>query len=163
MRVFVLAAAVLAAAPLAFAQDDKKVEKLLEEAGKAYLDGKTEDAIKLARDAIRLDPKFALAHGNLGLVLRKMGQLDEAIASLRKAIELNPKDGNSHYNLGNMVFDKQQWDEAITCYQKAIAIHPRNASGKSPNRGEKSESARRASTRGDQGCASLSVPMVRRT
>ena len=41
--------------------------------------------------AIHLDPKYALAHNNLGNALADKGRLDEAIAEYREAIDLDPK------------------------------------------------------------------------
>src|SRR5262249_15019604 len=42
------------------------------------------------QQAIRLDPKGALLHSNLGLALWAKGRLDEAIDHLRQALELEP-------------------------------------------------------------------------
>ena len=53
--------------------------------------GQLDAAIACYNKAIKLDPKFARAHNNLGIALNDKGQLDEAIASYRKAIELDPK------------------------------------------------------------------------
>ena len=38
--------------------------------------------------AIRLEPRFAVAHHNLGLALSRKGRMDEAIVAFRRAIDL---------------------------------------------------------------------------
>ncbi len=48
-------------------------------------------AIVCFRKAVKLDPKHAAAHANLGIALKGKGQVDEAIACYKKAIELDPK------------------------------------------------------------------------
>src|SRR5262249_27805993 len=48
------------------------------------------------REAIRLDPKLAAAHYNLGVALRDKGELDAAIASFQAEIRLYPKDPLAH-------------------------------------------------------------------
>ena len=42
------------------------------------------------RAAIRLDPRYAPAHCNLGVALRITGDPYGAVASLEKAVELDP-------------------------------------------------------------------------
>jgi len=58
-----------------------------------------EEAIACYRQAIKLDPKLAPAHSNLGNVLFHQGKLEEAIACYRQAIKLDPKDADAHSNL----------------------------------------------------------------
>ena len=50
---------------------------------------------------IALDPKHAMAHRNLGVVLQHVRKdYDGAEAMYRKAIELDPKHAKAHCNLG---------------------------------------------------------------
>jgi tetratricopeptide (TPR) repeat protein len=56
-------------------------------------------AIACFEAAIRLNPKDALAHGNLGTALWKKGDLNRAAAAYREAIRLNPKKANAHDGL----------------------------------------------------------------
>ena len=86
-----------------------------------------DEAIACYQKAIALDPKYAMAHNNLGNALAGKGQLDEAIACYRKAIDLDPKDAKAHYNLGVALQGKGQVDEAIACCRKAIALDPKHA------------------------------------
>jgi tetratricopeptide (TPR) repeat protein len=87
--------------------------------------GQLDAAIACYDKAIELDPKYAAAHTNLGIVLRDKGQLDAAIACWKKAIELDPKLASAHGNLGNALKDKGQLDAAIACHRKVIELDPK--------------------------------------
>jgi tetratricopeptide (TPR) repeat protein len=63
-------------------------------------------AIASHRRAIELDPEFAVAHYNRGLILRGQGEPDEAIACYRKAIELDPQCATFHANLGIALYGR---------------------------------------------------------
>jgi superkiller protein 3 len=89
--------------------------------------GKIEEAIACYKKAIELDPKFAVAHTNLGIALHAQGKLDEATACYKKAIELDPNDAGLHYNLGVFLRDQKKLDEAIACLRKAIGLDPKYA------------------------------------
>ncbi|MDO8948683.1 MAG: tetratricopeptide repeat protein [Desulfocapsaceae bacterium] len=51
------------------------------------------------RRAIRITPRFALAHINLGVCLRKQGRLTEAIDHQRRAIKLDHQNTEQHSNI----------------------------------------------------------------
>ena len=53
--------------------------------------GQVDEALACYQKAIELDPKYEVAHDNLGDVIKEMGQLDEGLACYQKAIELDPK------------------------------------------------------------------------
>jgi tetratricopeptide (TPR) repeat protein len=88
-----------------------------------------DEAIACHRQAIALDPRYALAHNALGVALADKGQLDEAIGCFRKAVALDPRHAGAHYNLGNALKEKgpSTLDEAIACYRQAVALDPRYA------------------------------------
>jgi Flp pilus assembly protein TadD len=51
------------------------------------------------REAIRLDPKYARAHYQLGMALRARRDVDGAVAAYRQAIRLEPKFALPHNDL----------------------------------------------------------------
>jgi tetratricopeptide (TPR) repeat protein len=83
-----------------------------------------DEAIAAYRDAIRLKPESAEAHGNLGLALTEQGQVAEAITELRETIRLKPDFFGAHYNLGNALRDQGKPAEAIAAYREAIRLQP---------------------------------------
>jgi len=58
--------------------------------------GQLEEAEKLARRAIEVDPLAYLARGNLARILLAEGKLDEADAEARKSAELQPAGAGNH-------------------------------------------------------------------
>ena len=52
------------------------------------------NAMKCATQAIKINPNYASAHFELGLVYRKMGKLKDAVSQFGKAVELAPYAGN---------------------------------------------------------------------
>ena len=69
--------------------------------GYAYRDkGDTDRAIADFNEAIRLDPKNAIAYTNRGLAYGDKGDTDRAIADLTEAIRLDPKNAIAYTNRG---------------------------------------------------------------
>lgn len=72
--------------------DKTRAEELLKR-GKAFFDnGDYDKAIADFTEAIRLDPKYAVAYNNRGSAYSSMGEFDKAIADYTEAIRLKPND-----------------------------------------------------------------------
>ena len=63
-------------------------------------EGDLPGAIAAYREALRLDPQYALGHNNLANALQDAGDLPGAIAAFREAIRLGPGDAVVYSNLG---------------------------------------------------------------
>lgn len=87
----------------------------------------TEEAIAGYEAAIALDPEYALAHNNLGNVLRGKGLLDAAVACYRRAVAADAGFALGHYNLANILKDRGHRDEALDAYREVAALAPDNA------------------------------------
>src|SRR5262249_16003291 len=77
-------------------------------------------ALACLREIIRLDPKFALAHNNVGWILQKKGDTDGAIAAYQDAIRADPKLALAHGNLGAVLMNKRDFDGAIVALREAV-------------------------------------------
>ena len=62
--------------------------------------GRSEEALARYRRAIEIDPEYAEAHNNLGLLLDELDDRPEAAAHFRKVLEIDPKNVQAHNNLG---------------------------------------------------------------
>ncbi len=87
--------------------------------------GRYDEAIAAFREAIRIDANLALAHGNLGLALRRKGDRDGALAAFREAIRLDPSDACGLYNLGHGLMESGDFEGAVTAFREVLRIDPK--------------------------------------
>src|SRR5882672_1087620 len=83
-----------------------------------------EDAIGAYRRVIAIDPTYAAAWNNLGLLLHRMGQYDEARKAYASALAQDPECAEAAYTLGSLDEDAGAVEESITHYRSALAIKP---------------------------------------
>jgi len=86
--------------------------------------GLVDEAIKQYREGLRINPKNALAHNNLGNALAQKGLFEGAIREYREAIQLDPYYTMAYYNLGIALSKKGLPDEAIKEYRHALKTDP---------------------------------------
>ncbi len=87
-------------------------------------EGKTDAALKEAREALRLNPDDDLGHFSVGSALEQAGDRSGAVAEYREALRLNPENGLAHNNLGVIFGSMEDWGGAIKEYQEAVRIEP---------------------------------------
>ena len=85
---------------------------------------KHEEAIKIFRRAISLDPSYARAHNNLGNTFKTIQKNDEAIIELQEAIRLNPEYALAHHNLGEAYLNKKDFENAKKSFLVALRYSP---------------------------------------
>lgn len=73
--------------------------KLYDEGDKLKEQGKLDEAVTKFEEALAADPKYALAHSALAVVLQRMGKHDEAVTHARNVCELEPDDPFSFTSL----------------------------------------------------------------
>ena len=83
-------------------------------------------------EALRLDPKLALAYLNRGNAYYNKGNLDIAIADYDEALRLNPKLALAYDNRGNAYGKEGDPDRAIADYDAAIRLDPKLANTLAP-------------------------------
>ncbi len=81
-------------------------------------------ARQACREALRLDPKLALAHTALGMLEWGTGRLEEAKRSFLRALELDPKDAYNLRSLGRLLESQGAFEEAEETFRKAIKLAP---------------------------------------
>lgn len=100
----------------------KAFEKGLNKAEK----GKSEDAIKAFKDAIRVYPNYLDAINNLAVEYMKVARYPEATEQLKLALQLSPEAPLPHLNLGIVFNEQKQYHEAETELTKAIQLDFKN-------------------------------------
>jgi predicted O-linked N-acetylglucosamine transferase (SPINDLY family) len=83
------------------------------------------DAADLIGRAIAIQPKFAEAHNDLGVVLGAQAKLNEATACFERAVTLKPDYAEARLNLANALQRLGKLDQAVTGYEQALAIDPK--------------------------------------
>jgi predicted O-linked N-acetylglucosamine transferase (SPINDLY family) len=74
------------------------------------------------RTAADLNPNFADAHYNLGIVLHDQGKFAEAISAYQRACDLSPNNATLHFNMGNTFLQQREFGKAISAYQQTLSI-----------------------------------------
>jgi len=82
------------------------------------------DAIDAYRRVVSIDPTYAAAWNNLGLLLHRMGRYDEAGTAYLSALDQDPRCCEATYNLGSLHEDRGEVEDAIADYRKALELSP---------------------------------------
>ncbi|MDY6864550.1 MAG: tetratricopeptide repeat protein, partial [Halobacteriota archaeon] len=83
-----------------------------------YYAGDFENAEKEYGKAIRIDPDYAAAHNNLGVLFKDLKRYEEAEKEYGKAIRIDPDYAAAHNNLGVLFKDLKRYEEAEKEYGK---------------------------------------------
>src|SRR5947207_5182321 len=83
-----------------------------------------DDAIDAYHRVVAIDPTYAAAWNNLGLLLHRMGRYDEARDSYESALAQDATCCEAVYNLGSLAEDRGELEEAVRCYRQALALSP---------------------------------------
>lgn len=86
--------------------------------------GRTEDAVREYREAIRIEPRFATAQAHLGEALRRLGRLNEALPLLLEAEQRNPDLADTENSLADVLFQKGSPEQALPRYRRAVTLDP---------------------------------------
>ena len=78
----------------------------------------TAGALTLLEKAIRIDPKIALGHLDLGIVYASVGRKTEALREMKIAEDQNPNDQNVHWRLGRFYQEAGKIVEAKAEFDK---------------------------------------------
>jgi tetratricopeptide (TPR) repeat protein len=87
-------------------------------------EGKTEDAVRLARVAQQQLPSRPEMNDTLGWVLHKAKRHDAAVQYLARAVEQNPESALYHFHLGMAAIDAGQPARGEASLKRALAIDP---------------------------------------
>ncbi len=85
------------------------------------------EAIKELNEAIKINPKYALAYLLRGAISTDGGNYDEALADFNKAIVIDPAQSNFYEARAGTYIRKGDFDKAISDYNKAIGINSNDA------------------------------------
>ena len=83
-----------------------------------------DEAIDAYRKVVAIDPGYAAAWNNLGLLLHRTGQYADARSAYEAALTQDPRCCEAAYNLGSLDEDEGKVEQAIDHYRRALALAP---------------------------------------
>lgn len=111
-------------APQIIAQAGADPRKLMRQALKAHGANQLANARDLYSRILRIDPTFAPAWINLGVLLRRTGRTVAAVTCLTRGVLLKPEDGPAWSNLGNALRAANRLEEAFSAQRRALELSP---------------------------------------
>ena len=94
---------------------------------KNHQEGKTDIALELYNQILKITPNHAQALNNIGIIFVNLNENQNAKDCYEKAIKINPNYADAHNNLG-VIFEKiKDYQKAKDCFEKAIKINPNYA------------------------------------
>ncbi|MDG0963746.1 MAG: tetratricopeptide repeat protein [Opitutales bacterium] len=87
--------------------------------------GRNEEAEKLLRESVRIQPTWGQIHYSLGLLLAEdRARLAEAIRSLERASGYLPQNSRVTYNLAIAYWQSNRVEEAVRSFEQSIRLQP---------------------------------------
>ena len=115
--------------PMLHGAPSRKLDALFAEAIQHHRTRRFNDAERLYREILKVDPRHANALHGLGILAAQAGRNDIAADLIGKAIAQNDQDPAFHGNLGGALRAQGKLDEAIASYRRALALKPDHADG----------------------------------
>ena len=89
--------------------------------------GRLDEAEKECREALKINPDFAEAHYNLGVLLGNKGRKEDAEAEYRESLRIKPDFAFAHNNLGALLTEMGRKEDAEAEYRESLRINPDHA------------------------------------
>ena len=83
-----------------------------------------EDAVEAYERVLAVDPRYAAAWNNLGLLQHRMGHYDKAGRCYREALDADPTCVQGAFNLGALQEDLGDLPSAVAWYRRALEMEP---------------------------------------
>jgi tetratricopeptide (TPR) repeat protein len=107
-------------------KDKINLYNLLKEAGTASFEGRHDEAIATAKQALQEDPEIVEGYVLLGNFYKKAKQAGAAIEAYREALSRDPEHNNALFSLASTYLDEGRLDEARLGFERARELDPRN-------------------------------------
>lgn len=84
--------------------------------------GQSKEALPLIEKALKIDPRIAKAHMNLGIIYQYQGRQQDALRELTTAVKLTPEDSNVHWRLARLYQSMGHKEEAKIEFEKTSSL-----------------------------------------
>ena len=98
----------------------------LELAIQLHQEGRLDEAEKIYRQILALDPDHSDAQHFLGVLSHQRGRSDEAVEMIERSLILNPDHPDAHNNLGNVFKEMGSFEKAAQAYRTCLSLAPDN-------------------------------------
>lgn len=105
-----------------FSIDEEKYHEALSMASA----GRYQESINAWKEVLADEPRWAMAHFNLGQLYDRLDQIPDAITCYERAVTLTPDVAVYHFNLGGAFFKVGRYEAAARCFKDALAKDPYN-------------------------------------
>jgi spermidine synthase len=97
-------------------------EKLLSIGVNMILSGKTDNALVVSSDILKIYPQSAIAWIIRSEAMRNKGDMPSALAAAKLAVKLAPENTDARFNLGLMLLCAGQFEDAIKEYKEMLRV-----------------------------------------
>lgn len=104
-------------------------ERIFADGVKLILAGKSDEALALAHDLLKIHPRSTVSWMIRSSALQSKGELQEALAAAQRAVQLAPDSANARFNLGFVLFNLGQFDKAVAEYEHMLQLAEQISSG----------------------------------
>ncbi|MCX6955936.1 MAG: tetratricopeptide repeat protein [Verrucomicrobia bacterium] len=73
---------------------------------------------------VRLAPRDASAHSNLGYLALQQGRAADAVRHYRITLQERPAEPEAQFNFGVACMRDRRWSEAAVAFEKALELRP---------------------------------------
>ena len=108
-------------------RDGRLVEKapaLNEKGEELYNKGDIAGALAVFKKVIEIDPSFATAYNNLGVLYWQTGKAQKAVDHFEKALKIDLNDKNTIFNLGSVLTSLGKFEDARNLYSLYLQRNP---------------------------------------
>lgn len=92
----------------------------------AQQNGDIETALVFYQKSISLNPYYAIAHNDIGIIYEIKGQLDRAESSYLKALTIDPNFAEAHSNIALLYESKKMFDKAVIHWMRRVELGSRD-------------------------------------
>jgi len=86
--------------------------------------GKYDQAVYAAYDAIRTNRNNTEFYNNIGLIYEKAKEFSKAIESYKVAVKVDPKNSKAINNLGVLLYNLKRYEQSAEVFQVALDVDP---------------------------------------
>jgi tetratricopeptide (TPR) repeat protein len=92
-------------------------------AGAQFNQKKLDQAYESAKQAVRLDPKYAKAYTAIGMIYTELKDWPDADAAFRESLRLDDKDASTWFLLGRSYFLRNEFGKAREAFETSLTLN----------------------------------------